>query len=63
MRIHKWPSGPKVRVMNARAVIRRQVARVLLFDEQDRLLLFHVVTPPTRPASLVVPARRRDGPR
>jgi 8-oxo-dGTP pyrophosphatase MutT (NUDIX family) len=31
--------------MNARAVIRRQVARVLLFDGRDRLLLFQVRDP------------------
>jgi 8-oxo-dGTP pyrophosphatase MutT (NUDIX family) len=31
--------------MDARPVIRRQVARVLLFDEQDRLLLFYVRDP------------------
>jgi 8-oxo-dGTP pyrophosphatase MutT (NUDIX family) len=31
--------------MSRRGVIRRQVARVLLFDGQDRLLLFHVRDP------------------
>jgi 8-oxo-dGTP pyrophosphatase MutT (NUDIX family) len=31
--------------MDPQAVVRRQVARVLLFDDQDRLLLFHVRDP------------------
>jgi 8-oxo-dGTP pyrophosphatase MutT (NUDIX family) len=31
--------------MDSRAVIRRQVARVLLFDGRDRILLFHVRDP------------------
>jgi 8-oxo-dGTP pyrophosphatase MutT (NUDIX family) len=31
--------------MDSQAVIRRRVARVLLFDDQDRLLLFHVRDP------------------
>ena len=31
--------------MDPQAVIRRRVARVLLFDDQDRLLLFHVRDP------------------
>ena len=48
--------------MNARAVIRRQVARVLLFDQQDRLLLFHVRDPsdPTGDAWWYLPGGGMD---
>lgn len=48
--------------MNVPAVIRRQVARVLLFDEQDRVLLFHVRDPsdPIRAAWWYLPGGGMD---
>ena len=45
MRIDKVASRVEGPDMEARAVIRRRVARVLLFDDQDRVLLFHVRDP------------------
>ena len=48
--------------MKSRAVIRRQVARVLLFDGRDRLLLFHVRDPadPIRAAWWYLPGGGMD---
>lgn len=48
--------------MDPRAVVRRQVARVLLFDDQDRLLLFHVRDPadPARAAWWYLPGGGMD---
>jgi 8-oxo-dGTP pyrophosphatase MutT (NUDIX family) len=48
--------------MDTQAVIRRQVARVLLFDEQDRVLLFHVRDPaePTGDAWWYLPGGGMD---
>jgi 8-oxo-dGTP pyrophosphatase MutT (NUDIX family) len=48
--------------MDPQAVVRRQVARVLLFDAQDRLLLFHVRDPaePTADAWWYLPGGGMD---
>jgi 8-oxo-dGTP pyrophosphatase MutT (NUDIX family) len=48
--------------MDSQGVIRRRVARVLLFDDQDRVLLFHVRDPadPTRAAWWYLPGGGMD---